>query len=78
MKVETYNGWTNYPTWRVALEFFDGFDCDGWEYSAWDLESMVAENLAGEAQGTALAYALAFINQVNWFEIAEHLKEEAA
>jgi hypothetical protein len=22
----TYNGWTNYATWRVNLEIFDGFD----------------------------------------------------
>jgi len=22
----TYNGWTNYATWRVNLEVFDGFD----------------------------------------------------
>ena len=21
-----YNGWTNYETWRVNLEIFDGFD----------------------------------------------------
>jgi hypothetical protein len=24
MKKETYNGWTNYATWRVNLEIFDG------------------------------------------------------
>ena len=23
---EKYNGWTNYATWRVNLEFFDGDD----------------------------------------------------
>jgi hypothetical protein len=23
-----YNGWTNYETWRVNLEIFDGFDMD--------------------------------------------------
>jgi hypothetical protein len=22
----TYNGWTNYATWRVNLEVFDGLD----------------------------------------------------
>ena len=26
MKNDTYNGWTNYATWRVQLEFFDGMD----------------------------------------------------
>jgi hypothetical protein len=23
---KTYNGWTNYATWRVNLEMFDGLD----------------------------------------------------
>ena len=78
VKFETYNGWTNYPTWRIALEFFDGFDCDGFEYSAGALQDMVTEHLESEAQGLALDYAMAFINEVNWHEIAEHLKEDAA
>ena len=26
MKDTTYNGWTNYATWRVNLELFDGSD----------------------------------------------------
>jgi hypothetical protein len=25
-KTETYNGWANYETWRVHLEFFEGMD----------------------------------------------------
>ena len=24
---ETYNGWTNYETWRVNLEMLDGMSC---------------------------------------------------
>jgi hypothetical protein len=80
MTEKTYNGWTNYATWRVALEFFDGFDCDGFEYTAGALEDMVIETLESQAEpeGVTLSYAMAFINDVNWFEIAEHLKEEAA
>lgn len=30
MKPETYNGWTNYATWRVNLEIFDGWDFEGY------------------------------------------------
>ena len=34
-----YNGWTNYATWRVNLEMFDGFEPDGTmeadDYLAW-------------------------------------------
>lgn len=26
MNDQTYNGWTNYATWRVNLEVFDGMD----------------------------------------------------
>jgi len=78
MAEKTYNGWTNYATWRIALEFFDGFDCDGFEYSAEALQDMVIEHLESEANGLALDYAMAFINDVNWYEIAENLKEEAA
>ena len=26
MTDNTYNGWTNYATWRVNLEIFDGFN----------------------------------------------------
>ena len=26
MNDKTYNGWTNYATWRVNLEIFDGMD----------------------------------------------------
>ena len=26
MKDKTYNGWTNYATWRVNLEVFDGLN----------------------------------------------------
>jgi len=27
---ERYNGWTNYETWRINLEMFDGFDAADW------------------------------------------------
>ena len=27
-KDNTYNGWTNYETWRVMLEIFDGYETD--------------------------------------------------
>jgi hypothetical protein len=75
---KTYNGWTNYATWLIALQFFDGFDCDGSEYPAECLQDIVIESLEDEADGLALSYAMAFINDVNWHEIAEHLKAEAA
>jgi hypothetical protein len=66
-----YNGWTNYATWRVNLEMFDGFEPD-YEMEADDYKLMAIEYL--EADGTAgiaFDYAMAFIDNVNWHEIAE-------
>jgi hypothetical protein len=28
MSDKTYNGWTNYATWRIHLEIFDGMSLD--------------------------------------------------
>jgi hypothetical protein len=28
MNDKTYNGWSNYATWRINLEIFDGMDLD--------------------------------------------------
>jgi hypothetical protein len=25
---KTYNGWTNYATWRISLELFEGYELD--------------------------------------------------
>jgi hypothetical protein len=73
MNDNKYNGWTNYATWRVNLEMFDGFEPDG-EMDADDYKFMAIEFL--EAGGTA-GLALAFIDNVNWHEIAEAHKAEA-
>jgi len=89
MSNKTYNGWTNYATWRVNLEIFDGFD--PYEYfSALDAEDLqgVAESLkeyaeqvifeCGECDPQSLAgsYAMVFLSDVNWREIAKHMIEE--
>jgi len=72
-----YNGWTNYATWRVNLEMFDGADyASDNDLDAYDLGQMlrgVAEDLLSE-QGSemVLDYALAFLSDVNWHEIAQH------
>lgn len=76
----TYNGWTNYATWRVNLEIFDGQDPEGFDLTqdAYDLGrdlKAYAEELieATSEQGLARDYALAFLSDVNWREIAKHL-----
>jgi hypothetical protein len=75
-----YNGWTNYATWRVRLEMFDGGDfASDNDLDAYDLgqrlREMAEETLAEQASGLALDYAEAFLSDVNWREIAEHMIE---
>ena len=75
-----YNGWTNYATWRVNLEMFDGCDLTdyGWqkmdEYDLAQAMKEYAEEFIELESGKGLArdYALAFLSDVNWREIAEH------
>ena len=70
--MEKYNGWTNYATWRIALEFFDGDDSS---MTAEQAKEHVEEFLEVDCDNQlTLSYALAFINDVNWFEIEERLR----
>jgi hypothetical protein len=85
----TYNGWTNYATWLVNLEIFDGlaltdvgFDP---EYDDFDAPQVAdaLENLAVDVveqstqDGIGRSLALSLLNQVNYREIAEHMIEDA-
>lgn len=72
-----YNGWTNYATWRVNLEMFDGFEPD-YDMPADDYKILAIQALEVDGTcGLALDYAMAFLDEVNWHEIAENHKEEA-
>jgi len=75
MSNANYNGWTNYATWRVNLEIFDGADfehrVDG-EY----LKDYTIDILEQTGSGLVLDYALAFLSDVNWYEIADSLNED--
>lgn len=79
MKNEKYNGWTNYATWRINLEIFDGFDSfDTKEVEPEYLKEYLEEFLLMDVKEDSLiaSYAMAFISEVNWHEIAEHINEE--
>tara|TARA_R110000822_G_scaffold75024_2_gene180289 strand:- start:5044 stop:5334 length:291 start_codon:yes stop_codon:yes gene_type:complete len=78
----SYNGWTNYATWRVNLEIFDGIDPRemGWHkldlYDLADtLQEYAAEVVTMGASGLALDYAIAFMADVNFREIANSIVE---
>jgi len=79
MTKETYNGWTNYETWRVRLELCDYDGASDNDLDAYDLGQNLRESITElmyhEANGFALDYALAFLSEVNWYEIAEYMIE---
>ena len=73
---KTYNGWTNYATWRVNLEMFDGFDADGMKVTSEECKDYANEVIEMDCgKGFALDYAIAFISDVNWHEISEAINE---
>ena len=82
--MSAYNGWANYETWRVNLEIFDGFNPIDWGFNILDVYDL-AEGLKeyahdlieqGSSEGLARDYALAFLEAVNYREIARHMMEE--
>jgi len=81
MTNEEYNGWTNYATWRVNLEMFDGGDfASDNDLDAYDLgqrlRELEEEILSEQGSGLVLDYALAFLSDVNWLEIARRQIED--
>ena len=82
--MSTHNGYTNYETWRVNLEIFDGFNPIDWGFNILDVYDL-AEGLKeyahdlieqGSSEGLARDYALAFLEAVNYREIARHMMED--
>jgi hypothetical protein len=86
----TYNGWSNYATWRINLEVFDGMtledmntvEVDPYEVSQY-LQDYAEEiifldsHIGGKSPSSLMEdYARAFLQEVNWYEIAEHLVQE--
>jgi hypothetical protein len=79
---KTYNGWTNYATWRIMLEIFNGGDFTdlvNGSQDQYDLANILREyveeivGMNADQNGLAYSYALAFLSDVNYYEIAEAL-----
>ena len=93
MTDKTHNGWTNYETWRVNLEIFDGMELgDFWGYhdtapeeiDVYDLSLALKDYVeeliyqSGGGDGNiAVDYALAFLSDVDWHSIARHMIDAA-
>lgn len=83
MTDKTHNGWTNYETWRVNLEIFDGMSASeltGRQVNnaaeVKDAAAEYAESVVfdGTKEGSLMEdYARAFLSNVDWWEIAIHL-----
>ena len=89
MSKQTYNGWTNYATWRVNLEIFEGMspsDVTGRSLpTVSELKDALREHaecliyeMGGGEGNIAVDYALAFIADVNYWEIANNMLEAYA
>jgi hypothetical protein len=86
MTDKTYNDWTNYATRRVNLEIFDGLDPRdmGWQgLEPYDLAPILRDHAeeiieSTAPEGLARDYAMAFVDNVNYREIAELLLEAYA
>ena len=89
--MEKYQGWTNYETWRTALEFVDNdYYADSGCFNVDDLADYIRETVtdfvlndspderAPHSAFESLASSLIyqFFNAVNWYEIAEHIAED--
>ena len=74
-----YNGWTNYATWRINLEILGDIEFDE-HVSADYLREITEDCVFGgrDFSGLSLAkdYAQAFLDDVNYYEIARHINEE--
>lgn len=92
MDNKTYNGWSTYATWRIKLEMLDSwadYHMDGGEYERFDSVGALADHLKdyaeeqienyierGDGVNLARDYALAFLADVNWHEIAGSIAED--
>jgi hypothetical protein len=80
---EKYNGYTNYATWRVNLEIVEQIDIEfaveeNLRYDADMVKEWVEFAVFGdESKGDFMSsYARAFLNEVNYHELANNLNEE--
>ena len=83
MSDKKHNGWTNYATWRVNLEIIDGYDWHE-EYApdADYVRELVEYAVFGDGPELKKdllknSFANAFLSEVNYYEIAENLINEA-
>jgi hypothetical protein len=88
MTDKTYNGWTNYATWRVNIEIFDGLEqnemfdltlpVEQLRHVLQDYVNEYVYELCDDRHRLIEGWISAFLSDVNWYEIAEHMIEDYA
>jgi len=82
MNDNKYNGWSNYATWRVNLEILGDMDWYETEHVDTDYLKQLVEDIVfsdGDERKQDLlkdSYANAFLSEVNYHEILEHILNE--
>lgn len=83
MTDSTYNGWTNYATWRVNLELCDGMTAEDFgitHANKDDAHSIIkewVESLTDEyPDGFVKDYCASFLSDVDWRDIGRHYVDE--
>ena len=80
-----YNGWTNYATWRVNLDILGDIDFttsvleskdEKWRPCVKYLEQYVNTLVFDKNRLYIENYAKAFLSEINYHEILEHILEE--
>lgn len=77
-----YNGWSNYATWRINLEILGGIEYEE-EVTADDLKEIVEYVVfsrfeMGDGSHLVEDYARAFVNNVDYYEIAAAINDGIA
>ena len=75
-----YNGWTNYATWRINLELFSDMEVTDYfdELPTTEMLEDYVENVVFDHSGNMGLmedYARAFLCNVNYYEVLEHIIE---
>lgn len=80
---KSYNGWTNYATWRVNLELLDGIAAEDFGITSENKDNAHkiikewVESLIDEyPDGFVKDYCMAFLNNVDWYDIASHYVDD--
>ena len=80
MKYEEYNGWSNYATWKINLEIFSDLELKDLydEFPNVEMLEDYVEHIVFDHHGNMGImedYARAFLSNVNYHEIYDHIRE---